>query len=298
MLCGLIFANTAGGGQPVQGVFFAKSAVALSRPPSQSPKIRSDVDFWSLMYLILGLVQLLSMGTQGVFFAYCSEALIFRARSHVFRTLLRQDIAFFDKRLTGTLTSFLATEITHLAGLSSTALSTLVISATTLISAIVVSLAVGWKLALVILSTMPVVLGCGFFRFWALSRFESVMQKSYTRSASYVSEKLHLIRTTASLSMEHHGQCEYSGMLASQDRKSLVSNLKISVLYALSQSVIFLCISLGFWYGGTLIGNSEYILFQFFVYFAKIIFSFQSAGAFFSFTGDMGKRILPLQGRE
>jgi hypothetical protein len=79
------------------------------------------------MYLMLGLVQLLSMGTQGVFFAYCSKALIFRARSHVFRTLLRQDIAFFDKRLTGTLTSFLATEITHLAGLSSTALSTLVI---------------------------------------------------------------------------------------------------------------------------------------------------------------------------
>jgi ATP-binding cassette subfamily B (MDR/TAP) protein 1 len=69
-------------------------------------------------------------------------------------------------------------------------------------------------------------------------------------------------------------------------------------LYALSQSVIFLCISLGFWYGGTLIGNSEYSLFQFFVYFAEIIFSVQSAGAFFSFTGDMGKRILPLQGRE
>lgn len=289
MVLGLIFAIIAGGGQPVQGVFFAKSAVSLSRPLSQSSKIRSDVNFWSLMYLMLGLVQLLSMAIQGVIFAYCSEALIFCARSHVFRTLLRQDIAFFDKNSTGTLTSFLATEITHLAGLSSTTLSTLLISATTLTSAIVISLVVGWKLALVIMSTIPVVLGCGFFRFWALSRFESVMQKSYTQSASYASEKVHLIRTTASLSMELHAVADYSDMLATQDRNSLLSNLKISVLYAFSQSVIFLCIALGFWYGGTLIGDSEYSLFQFFVCFAEIIFSVQSAGAFFSFAGDMGK---------
>jgi ATP-binding cassette subfamily B (MDR/TAP) protein 1 len=207
----------------------------------------------------------------------------------MFSALLRQDIAFFDKRSTGTLTPFLATEITHLAGLPSTTLSTLLMSVTTLISAVLISLAVGWKLALVIMSTIPVVLSCGFFRFWALSRFESVMQKSYTESAPYASEKPDLIRATASLSMEHDGQCEYSGMLASQDRKPLVSNMKISVLYAFSQSVSFLSTALGFWYGGTLIGNSEYRLFQFFVCFAEFIFTVQSAGAFFSFAGDMGK---------
>jgi ATP-binding cassette subfamily B (MDR/TAP) protein 1 len=89
--------------------------------------------------------------------------------------------------------------------------------------------------------------------------------------------------------MEHDGQCEYSSMLASQDRKSLLSNMKTSVLYAFSQSVSFLSTALGFWYGGTLIGNSEYRLFQVFVCFAEFIFSVQSAGAFFSFAGDMGK---------
>jgi ATP-binding cassette subfamily B (MDR/TAP) protein 1 len=38
MICGLIFAIIAGGGQPVEGVSPAKSAVALSCPPPDHPK--------------------------------------------------------------------------------------------------------------------------------------------------------------------------------------------------------------------------------------------------------------------
>jgi ATP-binding cassette subfamily B (MDR/TAP) protein 1 len=52
---------------------------------------------------------------------------------------------------------------------------------------------------------------------------------------------------------------------------------------------MFLCIALGFWYGGTLIGSGEYGLFQFFVCFSAVIFGSQSAGTIFSFAPDMGK---------
>ena len=52
---------------------------------------------------------------------------------------------------------------------------------------------------------------------------------------------------------------------------------------------MFLCIALGFWYGGTLIAKFEYGLFQFFVCFTAVIFGAQSAGSIFSFAPDMGK---------
>lgn len=52
---------------------------------------------------------------------------------------------------------------------------------------------------------------------------------------------------------------------------------------------MFCCIALGFWYGGTLIGNGEYSLFQFFLCFSAVIFGAQSAGTIFSFAPDMGK---------
>ena len=176
MLIGLTFSIVGGGGQPTQGVFFAKVITSLSRPLSQAHKIRSDVDFWCLMYLMLGFVQLLAMSTQGIAFAFCSERLIHRARDRAFRTMLRQDISFFDEEenSTGALTSFLSTEATHLAGISGVTLGTLLSVTTTLFSAIIISLAIGWKLALVTMSTIPVVLGCGFCRFWVLARFERV----------------------------------------------------------------------------------------------------------------------------
>ena len=291
MLLGLIFCIVAGGGQPTQGVFFAKAITSLALPLSEAHTIRSNVDFWALMYLMLGLVQLLAHSIQGISLAHCSEALIRRARDRAFRTMLRQDISFFDEEenSTGALTSFLSTEATHLAGISGVTLGTLLSVATTLFAAIFISLAIGWKLALVTMSTIPVVLGCGFFRFWVLARFESNARQSYKKSASYACENTNAIRTVASLTREVDVFEHYHAQLVEQANKALKSNLRNSTLYAASQSLMFLCIALGFWYGGKLIGDGEYTLFQFFLVFTEIIFSVQSAGTVFSFAGDMGK---------
>lgn len=291
MALGLFFCIIAGGAQPTQGIFFAKSIVALSRPLEERDVIRSDINFWALMYVMLGLVNLLAMTTEGVAFAFCSERLIHRARDRAFRTMLRQDISFFDKEenSTGALTAFLSTEATHLAAISGATLGTILMCVTTLVAACAISLAIGWKLALVCMSTIPVLLGCGFFRFWMLARFESRSKKVYESSASYACENTNAIRTVASLTREHEVYEHYHAQLVAQGKRSLISVLKSSILFACSQSFVLLCIALGFWYGGTLIGRREYGLFQFFVCFSEIIFGAQSAGTVFSFAGDMGK---------
>ena len=291
MCIGLLFSIIAGGAQPVQGVFFAKALVTLSLPASEYGKLRHDIDFWCLMYLMLGIVELFAMSVQGVAFAYCSESLIHRARDQAFRLMLRQDISFFDddENSTGALTSFLSTEATHLASISGSTLGTLLSCSTTLIASILISLAVGWKLALVCMCAIPLLLACGFLRFWMLARFSAITQKAYKRSAGYACEHTNAIRTVASLTTEDVVFENYRDQLAAQGKSSLRSNLKNSTLYAASQSGMFLAIALGFWYGGTLLGRGEYTLFQFFICFSEIIFGAQSAGTVFSFAGDMSK---------
>jgi len=291
MLLGLFCSIIAGGGNPTQAVFFAKAIVSLSLPPSMYDKLRHDANFWSLMYLMLGIVQFLSFCGQGLAFAYCSERLIHRARSQAFRTMLRQDIAFFDREenSAGALTSFLSTETTHLAGMSGVTLGTILVVSTTLIAAIALSVSIGWKLALVCTATIPLLLACGFFRFWMLAQFENRAKKAYESSASYACEATSAIRTVASLTREDDVWEHYHLSLVAQAQKSLRSVLKSSTLYAGSQSLTFLAIALGFWYGGTLIGNGEYNMQQFFICFSAIIFGAQSAGTIFSFAPDMGK---------
>ncbi|WXC62214.1 hypothetical protein SNK03_008074 [Fusarium graminearum] len=293
MVVGLVFSAVCGGGNPTQAVFFAKQIVTLSQPITDNNRhsVKKDSDFWSAMYLMLAIVQFLAFVIQGVLFARCSERLVHRVRDRAFRTMLRQDVAFFDRdeNTSGALTSFLSTETTHVAGLSGVTLGTLLMVITTLVSAMVVSLAIGWKLSLVCISTIPVLLGCGFFRFYMLAHFQRRSKAAYDSSASFASEAISAIRTVAALTREEDVLNQYKNSLAIQQRKSLISVLKSSLLYAASQSLLFACFALGFWYGGTLIGKLEYTMFQFFLCFMSIIFGAQSAGTIFSFAPDMGK---------
>jgi ATP-binding cassette subfamily B (MDR/TAP) protein 1 len=233
----------------------------------------------------------ISFSAQGSIFALCSERLVHRVRDQAFRTILRQDIEFFDldENSAGALTSFLSTETTHVAGLSGATLGTLLMVSTTLIASITLALAIGWKLALVCIATIPILLGCGFFRFWMLAHYQRRAKKAYAGSASYASEAITAIRTVASLTREEDVINNYRQSLAIQARASLKSVLKSSVLYAASQSFMFLAFALGFWYGGTLIAKYEYGLFTFFIVFSSVIFGAQSAGTVFSFAPDMGK---------
>ncbi|KAE8449173.1 GTPase-activating protein [Mollisiaceae sp. DMI_Dod_QoI] len=301
MLVGLFWSIICGGGNPTQAVFFAKEIISLSTPlvdprtgatiPGARHTLRHDVDFWSLMYLMLAFVQFIAFCGQGVAFAYCSEKLIHRVRDRAFRTMLRQDISFFDREenTAGALTSFLSTETTHVAGLSGVTLGTLITVITTLVAAICVSTAIAWKLALVCIATIPVLLGCGFFRFWMLAQYQRRAKKAYETSASFACEATSAIRTVASLTREADVLQIYIDSLNAQAKKSLESVLKSSLLYASSQSLMFACVALGFWYGGNRIADHEYSLFQFFVCFSSVIFGAQSAGTIFSFAPDMGK---------
>ena len=291
MLTGLFASIIAGGGQPTQSLFFAKTIVALSLPPPLYGELRSGVNYWCWFYFMLGFVMLFAYSISGVAFALCSEKLIYKARDRAFRSMLRQDIAFYDKdeNTAGALTSFLSTETTHVAGLSGTTLGTILNVVTTLIASFVLSIAIGWKLALVTISTVPILLGCGFFRFFMLNQFGARSKKAYAKSASYACEATSAIRTVASLTRERDVWDHYHAQLDAQAKKSLRSILKASILYAASQSFMFLCIALGFWYGGKLIGRGEYTMFQFFVCYSAVIFGAQSAGTIFTFAPDMSK---------
>ncbi|KAI7759569.1 hypothetical protein LZL87_013514 [Fusarium oxysporum] len=293
MLIGLFFSIICGGGNPTQAVFFAKQVETLSQPLTTLNKhdIKHESDFWSAMYLMLALVQFIAFLCQGFAFARCSERLVHRVRHRAFRTILRQDVAFFDRdeNTSGALTSFLSTQTTHIAGLSGVTLGTLLMFVVSLVGSLILSIAIGWKLSLVCAATIPILLGCGFFRLYLLAHFERRSIEAYASSATFASEAISSIRTVASLTREEDVLKQYKVSLAKQQRASLKSVLKSSTLYAASQSFLFLCLALGFWYGGTLIAKREYTQFQFFLCFMAVLFGAQSAGSIFAFAPDMGK---------
>lgn len=291
MVLGLLSSIITGGGQPVQSVFYAKSLAALSLPAINDSQVRSLTTFWSWMFFMLALVQLIFSIVQGVSFALCSERLIHRSREKAFRAMLRQDVEYFDKaeNSTGVLTAFLSTETTNLAGISGVVLGTIIQVLVTLIACYVIALAIGWKMALVCITTVPVLLGCGFFRVWLLGRFQQHHHNAAQLSAAYASEATNAIQTVASLTRERDVSNNYHAMLAEQGEKNLTVTLKSAILYAASQSFVLLSMALGLWYGSTLIAHRQYSIFQFFLCYSTVIFGSQSAGTAMSFAPDITK---------
>ncbi|CAG8982333.1 hypothetical protein HYALB_00005335 [Hymenoscyphus albidus] len=122
-----------------------------------------------------------------------------------------------------------------------------------------------------------------------LSLFAIASRTAYELSASLALEAISSIRTVTSLSLSSTILSRFSDSLAMQQKTSLPSILKSSCLYALSQSLIYWCLALGFWYGSQLIANGKYNMLQFYIVFMAITYGVQSAGAFFAFAPDIGK---------
>ncbi|KAJ5247718.1 ABC multidrug transporter mdr1 [Penicillium chermesinum] len=291
MVVGLVFSCLAGGGQPTQAYLYSKALSVLSLPKPLYHKLRTEANYWSLVFFAIGIAQFITFIVHGACFGVCSERLVRKARSMAFRRILRQDISYFDKEenSTGALTSFLSTETKSLAGISGQNLGMILMTLTTLIGSMCIALAFGWKLALVCISLLPVLLGCGFFQFYMLAKFESDSKEGHKDSASFACEAASSIRIVASLTREEEVWNSYHEILESQNHAHLISNLRASLLFAASQALVFFCVALGFWYGGGLLGRHEYDMLSFFVAFSEILFGAQSAGAVFSFAPDMGK---------
>ena len=288
---GVVFVVLAGCAQPAQAVLYAKAITAITVSSGQLDRVQRETNFWALMLMALGLAQLFFYAIQGTCLGISSEKLTSRARAMAFRTMLRQDVAFFDRdeNTTGSLTSFLSAETRHLSGISGIILGSILMVSTTLTASLVAAVVVGWKLGLVCISVVPLLLACGFWRVSILAQFQRQSKQAYEASATYACEATTAIRIVAALTKEADILATYHRQLGHQARASLRWTLQSSSLYALSQAMTFFCQALAFWYGGTLLARHEYTIFQFFVCFSEVMYGANAAGAIFHHASDMGK---------
>lgn len=288
MAFGLIFSFLAGCNPAIQAIFLGNSINSLLSPGTSLGGY--NVSFWCWMFFMLGLVIGFFYWAQGMTLSKGSARLIGNVRQRAFAAMLRQDMEFFDGETvtSGALASFLSSEANRLAGLSGATLGTIISSAASIFVAIIVGCSFGWKLALVCTATIPLMLACGYFRFYALIRMEK-RNKETSEAASFACEAASSIRTVATLSLEQHLLREYHEKLGKQAAGNVVFNNISASLYATSQGLSMLIFALVFWYGGRLLLAQEYTVLQFFIVYSAIINGAQSAGAIFSFAPDMGE---------
>ncbi|KAF2101316.1 P-loop containing nucleoside triphosphate hydrolase protein [Rhizodiscina lignyota] len=249
-------------------------------------------DFFSLMFFVLALNNLISYFTLGWIANIISQDLTYKYRLEMFRNSIKQDRVFFDRpeNSAGALVSNISMKPQSLQELLGINVTLILIGTINVVSSCIFAIAVGWKLGLVVVfGALPPIIFCGSLRFRLEFKLDDDIDLRFADSTALASEAVAAIRTVASLTLEPYILDRYRTQLQSIDQESFKSLVWTMFWYALTQSVSFLGMALGFWYGGRLMSTGEYSTTQFFIVFIAVIFSGEAAAQFFSFATSITK---------
>ena len=132
-------------------------------------------------------------------------------------------------------------------------------------------------------------MGCGYTKVRLDQKLEIKSGEWFADSAGLATEAVTSIRTVSSLTLESQIMREYADMLDRIVTSASRSLYFTMIGYSLSQSLEFLIMALGFWYGSRLIASGEYTVTQFFVIFIAVVFGGQAAGQFFGYSTSISK---------
>lgn len=164
--------------------------------------------------------------------------------------MLRQDLQFFDREEnnTGALASRVDSNPQAILELMGFNVGLILISVLNILGCSVLGIVYSWKLGLVIvLAGLPPFVSSGFFKFRADAALDRTISKRNSTSAAVASEAVNAIRTVSSLAIEQSVLNRYGDELDHAVKGSLKPMLRMMIWFALTQSIEYWFMALGFW---------------------------------------------------
>ncbi|KAH8870402.1 Multidrug resistance protein 1A [Schistosoma japonicum] len=175
-----------------------------------------------------------------------------------YRSILRQDIPWFDEQSSGSLISKLSQNIDNIQlGMGST-LGDFIKNLSGFIIGIIINFLVGWKLAIVACAMLPII-GAVFGYFGFLMKHFTVKEiTAYSRAGAISSEVLESIRTVVAYGGEKKEVRRYSEQLGMAEKAGLKKSIASGAVNGTIALTVFCFTAILFWYGFKLIVEEDY----------------------------------------
>ncbi|RWR87709.1 ABC transporter B family member 11-like protein isoform X2 [Cinnamomum micranthum f. kanehirae] len=213
----------------------------------------------SLRFVYLGLGSGVASFFQVVSWMVTGERQAARIRNLYLKTILRQDIAFFDKEThTGEVIGRMSGDTVRIQEAMGEKVGKFIQLISTFIGGFVVSFIKGWLLTLVMLSSIPPLVITGAVMAVMIEKMASHGQTAYAEAGVIVEQTIGSIRTVASFTGEKKAVHKYGKSLntayKSGVQEGFISGLGLgSVMF-----VLFCSYALAIWFGSRLILNNGY----------------------------------------
>ncbi|GKV06704.1 hypothetical protein SLEP1_g18558 [Rubroshorea leprosula] len=241
-----LYALTIGG---MISAFFAKS----------HEEMQARIRTYSLIFCSLTLFSLTLNLIQHYNFAYMGERLTKRVRQKMLRNILTFEVAWFDdeKNSSGALCSRLSNEASMVKTLVADRLSLMVQTTSAVTIAMILGLAVAWKLALVMIAVQPLTILCFYTRKVLLSSITTNFVKAQNQSTQIAVEAVYNHRIVTSFGsvgkvLQIFDEAQEEPRKEGRKR-SWLAGFGMGSALCLS----FMSWALDFWYGGTLVQKGE-----------------------------------------
>ncbi|XP_005186345.2 multidrug resistance protein homolog 65 [Musca domestica] len=252
-ICAIGFGFTYPGFSIAFGEFYAALA-------EEDPQVALDrTAILAISCLVIGVLTGLACFLQTYLFNYAGVWLTTRVRSITFKAIMRQEMAWFDKdtNSVGALSARLSGDAAGVQGAIGYPLSGIIQAFSNFVVGLTLSFYYSWKLALLCLSTCPIIVGSVIFeaKFMTTSMIrEKLVLEEACRIAT---EAIANIRTVAGLRREQQLIDRYNREIQNVE-KLIRQKLKYrGIINATGQAFLFFAYAVALCYGGVLVSEGK-----------------------------------------
>ncbi|MFQ6637178.1 hypothetical protein Gotur_013494 [Gossypium turneri] len=191
--------------------------------------------------------------------AFLRERQAARIRGLYLKTILRQDIAFFDVETnTGEVVARMSGDTVLIQDAMGEKVGKVLQLLSTFFGGFTIAFVKGWLLTLVMLSSIPLLVISGATMAVIISKMATRGQTAYAQAATVVEQTIGSIRTVASFTGEKQAISNYNKFLATAYKSGVHEGTAAGLGLGVVLLIIFCSYSLAVWFGGKMILEKGY----------------------------------------
>jgi ATP-binding cassette, subfamily B (MDR/TAP), member 1 len=209
--------------------------------------LSSNISRFTIYFVYLAIGEFIFVYIATISFYHTGERIIRKLRHAYLEAIIRQNIAFFDILSAGEVTTRITSDMNLIQEGITSKISLSLTAAATFTTAIVISFAEYWKLALILTSTVVTMAAAGAIGSSYAIKYTKRSLASYSSGATIAEEAISSIRHVAAFGIQETLAQRYFAHVLNAEKSGVKAGIIVALMISVMHGVPYLSYGLSFW---------------------------------------------------